>query len=75
MLTYYAKDALLMAEWDRPFFHQALQFGSWLKKLNEQLSKIRLEYIWQDLRENSVTAVKRILTIAFKRVTVKKQEL
>jgi hypothetical protein len=34
-----------------------LEFGSWAKKLSEQLSKIGLGYIWQDLRENIVSVI------------------
>jgi hypothetical protein len=30
-----------------------LEFGSWAKKLSEQLSKIGLGYIWHDLRVNT----------------------
>jgi hypothetical protein len=34
-----------------------LEFESWAKKLSEQLSKIGLGYIWQDLQENSVSEI------------------
>jgi hypothetical protein len=30
-----------------------LEFDSWARKLSEQLSKIGLGYIWQDLRVNT----------------------
>lgn len=32
-----------------------LESGRWAKKLGEQLSKIGLGYIWQDLSKNSVS--------------------
>jgi hypothetical protein len=34
-----------------------LEFDSWPKKLSEQLSKIGLGYIWQDLRVNTVSGI------------------
>jgi hypothetical protein len=34
-----------------------LEFGSWAKKVSEQLSKIGLGYIWQDLKENNVCKI------------------
>jgi hypothetical protein len=36
-----------------------LEFHSWAKKLSEQLSKIGLVYIWQDLRVNTVSGICR----------------
>jgi hypothetical protein len=34
-----------------------LKFGSWAKKLSDELNKIGLEYIWQDPKENSVSRI------------------
>jgi hypothetical protein len=34
-----------------------LEFDSWARKLSEQLSEIRLGYIWQDLRVNTVRGI------------------
>jgi hypothetical protein len=34
-----------------------LEFDSWARKLSEQLSKIGLGYIWQDLRVNTVSGI------------------
>lgn len=36
-----------------------LKFGSWEKKLSEELNKIQLGYIWQDPKENSVSRICR----------------
>jgi hypothetical protein len=34
-----------------------LEFDSWAKKLSEQLSKIGLGYIWQNLRVNTASGI------------------
>jgi hypothetical protein len=34
-----------------------LEFDSWASKLNEQLSKIGLGYIWHDLSVNTVSGI------------------
>jgi hypothetical protein len=37
------------------------QFDSWASKLNEQLSKIGLGYIWHDLSVNTVSGICKII--------------
>jgi hypothetical protein len=39
-----------------------IKFGSWAKKLSEELNKIGLAYIWHDPKKNSVDRICKNIT-------------
>jgi hypothetical protein len=52
----------LITSYVSPYIYK-IKFDSWARKLSEQLSKIGLGYIWQDLRVNTGSGIcKKIKT-------------